>query len=293
MTSDELVGMCANYRLYRQEAVPFNPEEVYPAGNFAQDELLDELSLLEDTCNLKLVAAQEQYRSTPVDITDCTNATPIQVTAPGHGRHTGDTVVVGGVEGNDAANGRWNTVTVIDANTLTLDGSVGNGTYISGGILYPGLVAASSIRSIRKLTSPYGSIVYKSKEDVETDRALMQSASNNTNVVHYYPIFDDPIILGFSAVPGGDLAIEINYYRRAIPPEFISADVDPIIPSQYGKALYLGTLFELLDKNILKEARSDAKDLKAQYEEEKKRIRLILARRRMPKYEAAEGMRLK
>lgn len=65
-------------------------------------------------------------------ITAATNATPIVVTCPGHLRNTGDSVFISGVTGNTAANGRW-TVTVVDANTLSLNTSVGNGAYIDGG----------------------------------------------------------------------------------------------------------------------------------------------------------------
>jgi hypothetical protein len=69
------------------------------------------------------------------DITAATKATPIKVTAAGHGFTTGDKVFISGVTGNTAANGGW-TVTVIDANTFTLQGSSGNSNYISGGTVY-------------------------------------------------------------------------------------------------------------------------------------------------------------
>ena len=45
---------------------------------------------------------------------------------------TGSTVAVSGVLGNPAANGTW-TITVLSATTFALNGSVGNGTYTSGG----------------------------------------------------------------------------------------------------------------------------------------------------------------
>jgi hypothetical protein len=60
-------------------------------------------------------------------ITAATNATPISVTCTGHGYSTGDTIVLTGDTGNTAANGTWE-ITVTDADTFTLDGSVGNGT---------------------------------------------------------------------------------------------------------------------------------------------------------------------
>lgn len=70
-------------------------------------------------------------------ITAATNASPIQITAAAHGRASGDSVTITGVGGNTAANGSWS-VTVIDANNLTLNGSTGNGAYTSGGAIAVG-----------------------------------------------------------------------------------------------------------------------------------------------------------
>jgi Putative phage tail protein len=57
---------------------------------------------------------------------------PIQITATSHGYKTGQKITIAGVLGNTAANGNW-TVTVVDPNNFTLNGSVGNGAYTSGG----------------------------------------------------------------------------------------------------------------------------------------------------------------
>lgn len=65
-------------------------------------------------------------------VTNATNATPIAVTVTAHGYSTGDTITVQSVTGNTAANGLW-AITQIDANTFSLNGSVGNGAYVSGG----------------------------------------------------------------------------------------------------------------------------------------------------------------
>jgi hypothetical protein len=65
-------------------------------------------------------------------ITAASNATPIVVTSTAHGLTTGDPVTVASVGGNTAANGDW-VVTRVDANSFSLDGSVGNGAYTSGG----------------------------------------------------------------------------------------------------------------------------------------------------------------
>lgn len=63
-----------------------------------------------------------------------TNATPIQITtSTAHGYSTGDVIQIGAVGGNTAAN-RYNwRITVVDTTNFTLNGSVGNGTYTSGG----------------------------------------------------------------------------------------------------------------------------------------------------------------
>lgn len=58
---------------------------------------------------------------------------PIQITAANHGYKTGQKITISGVGGITAANGTW-TVTVVDPNDFTLDGSIGSGTYTSGGI---------------------------------------------------------------------------------------------------------------------------------------------------------------
>lgn len=67
-----------------------------------------------------------------VGISAATNATPIQITAANHGYKTGQKTTIAGALGNTAANGNW-TVTVIDSNTFTLNGSVGNGAYTGSG----------------------------------------------------------------------------------------------------------------------------------------------------------------
>jgi hypothetical protein len=76
-------------------------------------------------------------------VTGATNATPIVITSSGHGLQTGMRVTVASVGGNTAANGTF-TVTRIDADTFSLDTSVGNGSYTSGGTWHvSGLYATS------------------------------------------------------------------------------------------------------------------------------------------------------
>src|SRR5574344_1003032 len=71
-------------------------------------------------------------------VSNATNATPIVITAVGHGFLTGDKVYISGVGGNTAANGIF-TITKIGTDTFSLDGSVGNGAFTTNGtaVIYP------------------------------------------------------------------------------------------------------------------------------------------------------------
>lgn len=62
-----------------------------------------------------------------------TNASPIAVTSSSHGLETGDRITISGALGNTAANGTF-TITKVDADSFTLDGSTGNGSWTSGGV---------------------------------------------------------------------------------------------------------------------------------------------------------------
>jgi hypothetical protein len=66
-------------------------------------------------------------------ITAATNASPIVITSAGHNLSTGTVVTISGVVGNTAANGTFQ-VTVVDANTFSLNGTTGNSAYVSGGL---------------------------------------------------------------------------------------------------------------------------------------------------------------
>ena len=71
------------------------------------------------------------FRNT-ASVTGATNATPIVITSVAHGLTTGTRVTITGVGGNTAANGSF-IITRVSADTFSLDGSVGNGAYTSGG----------------------------------------------------------------------------------------------------------------------------------------------------------------
>jgi hypothetical protein len=71
-------------------------------------------------------------------ISGATNASPIVLTLPTTLHlSTGMPLVVANVSGNTAANGTWNSVTLVDGTHVSLDGSTGNGAYTSGGTASP------------------------------------------------------------------------------------------------------------------------------------------------------------
>lgn len=92
--------------------------------------------------------------STPVAITAAAGS-PVVVTAAGHGLTDNTEVIVYGVAGLSGANGRW--FVTVSGDDLTLRGSVGMGTYTSGGFV---VVATSEFRELTAPTTglPLGTI---------------------------------------------------------------------------------------------------------------------------------------
>jgi hypothetical protein len=82
---------------------------------------------------LNSVTGQVLWTSVPTGtITGAINAGPIVITSDNNGLVTGDSVTIGGVLGNTAADGTF-TITYINANQFSLNGTTGNGAYSGGG----------------------------------------------------------------------------------------------------------------------------------------------------------------
>lgn len=85
-------------------------------------------------CSCWLATMLPRERSATV--TGATNASPIVLTAPSHGIAGATTrLYVAGATGNTAVNGFWASAQIVDANTLSLTGSSGNGAYTGGGTI--------------------------------------------------------------------------------------------------------------------------------------------------------------
>lgn len=92
-----------------------------------------------------------------IAITSSTNASPININATAHGLNTGDQVTIGEHKVNTAANGTW-TITKVDANNFTLNGSTGNGVGVATGYLWPSGMRAGAynVRVCRANTKTSG-----------------------------------------------------------------------------------------------------------------------------------------
>lgn len=106
------------------------------------------------------------------DITDATNASPINIELVDHGYSSDDIVVVHDVAGNTAANDTWK-ITVVDDDNFTLNGSTGNAAYTSGGK------------------------AYKEPDSMPEITKILLSESTQANDNHWYPrektiVVDDP-----------------------------------------------------------------------------------------------------
>lgn len=291
MTSEELRFRIENYRLFRKALIEFNPDDVYPLATDVQDELCSELKLLQQFSNVRILGGQERHQFDPVDITGATNATPIVMEAVGHPFNDNDTVGIGEVGGNTAANGRWPKVTKVDDDHFSLNGSVGNGAYTTGGVAYHGIASAVEFRSGRKLDSPYGILTKRMPDMVEQERPNFADTVSADKVRYIYEIDEEPLILGLQGVPEGAMTIEVLQVRRPLPFEEITATVNPILPAKYNRLLFLGTIHFIVQQHEDKRVRDFAKETGDDYENEKRRWRAINVRSRMPRPRAAKRLK--
>lgn len=115
------------------KAVGYAPSLSLSLASYQAGEILDIFAVRSGgTPGLQALSWGTANGAKGMALTNATNATPIVVTAAGHGLTTGAQVYINGVQGNLAANGVW-TITYVDANNFSLDTSVGSGAYTAGG----------------------------------------------------------------------------------------------------------------------------------------------------------------
>jgi hypothetical protein len=97
---------------------------------------------LDNFSNLSPISAAFLASGGTGTITGATNATPIVITSAAHGLATDDVVSISGVGGNTSANNTW-IITVIDANTFSLDNASGTAAYTGGGTWISGIATVT------------------------------------------------------------------------------------------------------------------------------------------------------
>jgi len=121
-----------------------------------------------------------------------THATPVVVTAQGHGFVSGDVVTITGITGNIAANVAGAAITVLDANSFVLNGVAGNGAHgprprAFGGSVGRGLPGNSYIDRIALVPNAAGP---STKIFVSQDRTLFRSTNGGITFVPMFTFTD-------------------------------------------------------------------------------------------------------
>jgi len=138
-------------------------------------------------------------------ISNVTNGTPIQVTTAAHGLSTGDVATIAGALGVPAANGT-RTITVIDTTNFTLNGSVGSGTYLGGGVLEGGVLGQVD-RVIRANAVP-DTVTERTVSAVDLSVAIVATVTVPVAYVSAYTTaVQNALALFNAAVPIGGLVL--------------------------------------------------------------------------------------
>lgn len=295
MTTEELIDRVQNFKIFKQDKISFNPDEIYTPANDAQNFLLTSLRMVEGKGYLGLAAGQETYQFSTKTISDASNASPIVITtSANHLYNTGDTVIIDGVLGNTAANGTFQ-VTRISATTFSLDGSTGNAAYTSGGYSYHTLQRAFEVFQAKKTGLYYGYLIKKDIDVIEQDREQFGSTCAPDEVQRYYESFQEEYLFGTQGVTNAAMTLQLSYYRLPLSFERIANGVNPILPAIADRALYYGTVKYLLEdmdqdgkQEIIRRYLAEADNF---FNNEISRIASVNAERKRPRIKAHSRLR--
>lgn len=286
MTSAELIGQFSGHFRVKGTEIDLDPAELYRAANLAQYDILNLLGVLERRGALTLAAGISEYAFSPVVITSATAATPIVCTAAAHPYNTGDYITIAGGLVMTAINGRFK-VTKIDANTFSLDGSVGVGAYTaSSATSYHDLLSAFRLKHVFRLESPFGELWIKGASEAEFYRPDFDTGSNNSSasiedVVQVYQVFDEyGLHLFFQSTPTTLTKLGLIYNRRPLPSEKISSTVNPLVPEFYDHLLFQGTKYYVLQDHQNDIARDEAEKIFPIYQRELLKGKALNSKRR-------------
>lgn len=256
MTSAELVELATGFRWLKDQKVLVDEAEVYLAANLAQNFLIKDLHTFDAIGYLGATNGQEIYAFARGTISAASQTSPIVVTESGHRYNTGDRVTINGVLGNTGANGEW-TVTRVSSSQYSLDGSVGNAAYVSGGYSYHCLISALLIASDLQNTST--KVMIRRILHGQSLENAVKMADGNTQFFYVTEQAPQGISVGLQGTPNTDVQYKFRYERIPLPHEKISATVDPWAIDDL--LLYYRTMFHIMD--IYKQSDGDAVDRKA------------------------------
>lgn len=246
MTTKELVDLIAGYRWFVDEKIRIVPEDILIAGTFAQRDICRFGYLLEMTATLGLSPKQERYTFKPTPITAVTAGSPAILNIPHHPYHLGDDVFIAGAEGVTGLNGRYK-ISATTLDSITLKDSTVTGTYTGNGYVYHTLLSALQIKGHINKLSDGGVITKRDKFQVDEMRHHFGTSSPGSKVLYFYEVHGQQLEVGFQGIPATPMTVEIMFFRKPQGFEKLSLESDPILPDDYDKLLYAGTLYHLLD----------------------------------------------
>jgi hypothetical protein len=295
MLTGQLLSYIQRYQYFQDKRISITPDLAYLGGSWAQAEICSELLCLEKKITLAIIANQEEYVFSPATVSAATATSPVRLTVTAHPFNTGDTIQIGGILGLTGANGYF-TCTKVNANTISLDGSTGGGAWTSGGTVYHCLSSAVDIKMISRSEYPFGPIKRKQIHTAQEDRAYMidsqgADTSGGPQPGSYSVIYEDPIRLTFQPKPTANTTVNLVIWRKPLPSEALSASVNPIIPAQFDKALYLGALVQVLELLQLEEAAPVIAQVRQVYQEEVARQAAIMASTRRVRKESTKSFK--
>lgn len=198
-------------------------------------------------------------------ITGATQANPVALTVVGHGRATGDTVYIASLTGMTQINSRMYTVTVVDADHVSLDGVDGTGfaAYAAGGsmlsatyyALKPGVDIAAVTSGVASATDHWGATGVAAQFDAVTvnfataypNNGIAQRYGNAANQVFSMATAADRArsMLGMPTAGGmsvsGANLFGLDYYYQAIVDQLCV-----ISRGSWGNGSYAGSRYRYL-----------------------------------------------
>lgn len=246
MTSATLVERISTARFFGERKIHIDPPDIYAAADDAQRELCVECELLQKRIQLALIQGQESYSFDAKTVTSVAQAPGSEgvLTIGANDFQVGDMVHVANVGGD--CDGEQ-IVSARTATSITLQGTSSPPSSYSGsnGRVFHYLTAM--VRPIGRIGALISSTGAKSRIHRIGSQAAEQLAieefSDAGKPINYELVFGSSPEVRILPTPDANYTLKMMVYRKPFPSQSISDSVDPILDSEYDRALYHGTLF--------------------------------------------------